>query len=59
MLHSQSEPDRSVEGDRRRLGCPQSNLLSYGVGLVLINSVLIGLPMFMLSFLEIPVGVAV
>jgi hypothetical protein len=34
----------------------QSNLLSYGDRLVLINSVLTSLPMFMLSFLEIPVG---
>jgi hypothetical protein len=35
----------------------QSNLLSYGDRLVLINSVLTSLPIFMLSFLEIPVGV--
>jgi hypothetical protein len=32
-------------------------LLSYGDQLVLINSVLTILPMFMLSFLEIPKGV--
>jgi hypothetical protein len=32
-------------------------LLSYGDRLVLINSVLTSLPMFMLSFLEIPIGV--
>jgi hypothetical protein len=32
-------------------------MLSYGDRLVLINSVLTSLPMFMLSFLEIPVGV--
>jgi hypothetical protein len=32
-------------------------LLSYGDRLILINSVLTSLPMFMLSFLEIPVGV--
>jgi hypothetical protein len=32
-------------------------MLPYGDRLVLINSVLTSLPMFMLSFLEIPVGV--
>jgi hypothetical protein len=32
-------------------------LLSYGDQLVLINSVLTSLPMFLLSFFEIPVGV--
>jgi hypothetical protein len=36
--------------------CWQSNFLSYGDRLVLINSVLTSLPMFMLSFLEILVG---
>jgi hypothetical protein len=40
-----------------KLGCWQGKLLSYGDRLVLINSVLTSLPMFMLSFLEIPVGV--
>ena len=32
-------------------------LLSYGDRLILINSVLTSLPMFMLSFLEVPIGV--
>jgi hypothetical protein len=32
-------------------------LLSYGDRLILINSVLTSLPMFLLSFFEIPVGV--
>jgi hypothetical protein len=41
----------------RKLGCWQSKLLSYGDRLVLINSVLSSLPMFMLSFFEIPKGV--
>jgi hypothetical protein len=41
----------------KKLGCWQSKLLSYGDRLVLINSVLTSLPMFMLSFLEIPKGV--
>jgi hypothetical protein len=40
-----------------KLGCWRSKLLSYGDRLVLINSVLTSLPMFMLSFLEIPIGV--
>ena len=40
-----------------KLGCWQGKLLSYGDRLVLINSVLTSLPMFMLSFLEIPKGV--
>jgi hypothetical protein len=40
-----------------KLGCWRSKLLSYGDRLVLINSVLTSLPMFMLSFLEIPKGV--
>ena len=40
-----------------KLGCWQSKMLSYGDRLVLINSVLTSLPMFMLSFLEIPKGV--
>jgi hypothetical protein len=41
----------------KKLGCWQGKLLSYGDRLILINSVLISLPMFMLSFLEIPKGV--
>jgi hypothetical protein len=40
-----------------KLGCWQGKFLSYGDRLVLINSVLTSLPMFMLSFLEIPKGV--
>ena len=40
-----------------KLGCWQSQLLSYGDRLVLVNSVLTSLPMFMLSFLEVPIGV--
>jgi hypothetical protein len=41
----------------KKLGCWQGKLLSYGDRLILINSVLTSLPMFMLSFLEIPKGV--
>jgi hypothetical protein len=40
-----------------KLGCWQSKLPLYGDRLVLINSVLTRLPMFMLSFLKIPIGV--
>jgi hypothetical protein len=40
-----------------KLSCRRSKMLSYGDRLVLINFVLTSLPMFMLSFLEIPVGV--
>jgi hypothetical protein len=49
---------KSVE-DRfeKKLSCWIGKLLSYGDRLVLINSVLTSLPMFMLSFFEIPKGV--
>ena len=40
-----------------KLGCWKGKLLSYGDRLVLINSVLTSLPMFMLSFFEVPIGV--
>ena len=39
---------------QKRLGYWKSKLLSVGGRLVLINSVLSSLPMFMLSFFEIP-----
>src|SRR6266498_3548994 len=39
---------------QKRLGCWKSKLLSVGGHLILINSVLSSLPMFMLSFFEIP-----
>jgi hypothetical protein len=41
----------------RKLGCCAGKLLSYGDRLVLINSVLSSLPMFLLSFFLIPKGV--
>jgi hypothetical protein len=41
-----------------KLGCWWGKILSYGDRLILINSVLTSLPMFMLSFLEIPKGVS-
>jgi hypothetical protein len=42
---------------RKKLSCWIGKLLSYGDRLILINSVLTSLPMFMLSFFEIPKGV--
>ena len=41
----------------KKLGSWTGKMLSYGDRLVLINSVLTSLPMFLLSFFEIPVGV--
>ena len=41
----------------KRLSCWKGKLLSYGGRLVLINSVLTSMPMFLLSFFEVPVGV--
>ena len=41
----------------RKLASWLGKLLSYGDRLILINSVLTSLPMFMLSFFEIPIGV--
>src|SRR6266540_1383109 len=46
--------ERRVQG---KLGCWKGKMLSYGDRLTLINYVLTSLPMFMLSFLEIPKGV--
>lgn len=40
----------------KKLSCWKGKLLSYGARLVLINAVLTSLPMFMLSFFEIPKG---
>jgi hypothetical protein len=42
---------------QKRLNCWRSKMLSVGGRLVLINYVLSSLPMFMLSFLQIPRGV--
>jgi hypothetical protein len=41
----------------KNISCWAGKMLSYGDRLTLINSVLTSLPMFMLSFLEIPIGV--
>ena len=42
---------------QKRLNCWRSKLLSVGGMMVLINSVLSSLPMFMFSFFEVPRGV--
>lgn len=42
---------------RKKLGCWKGKLLSYSDRFTLINSVLTSMPMFMLSFFEIPVRV--
>ena len=49
---------KSIE-DRfeKKLGCWKGKLMSYGGRLILINSVLTSMPMFLLSFFEVPVGV--
>lgn len=41
----------------KKLSCWKGKLLSYGGRLVLVNSVLTSMPMFLLSFFEVPVGV--
>ena len=54
-----SNNDRKIIEDRieKRLSGWKGNLLSIGGRLVLINSILSSLPMFMLSFFEVPKGV--
>jgi hypothetical protein len=52
-----SEWSKIEERFEKRLLCWKANHLSYGGRLVLINSVLNILPMFMMSFFEIPKGV--
>jgi hypothetical protein len=42
---------------KKRLSCWRGKMLSVGGRLVLINSVLSSLPMFMLFFFEVPKGV--
>ena len=42
---------------KKKLSCWKGKLMSYGGRLVLINSVLTSMPMFLLSFFEIPKGV--
>jgi hypothetical protein len=60
MHHMQllnSEWSKIEEHIKKKLSCWKANHLSYGGRLVLINSVLSRLPMFMMPFFEIPKGV--
>ena len=41
----------------KKMSCWKGKLMSYGGRLILINSVLTSMPMFLLSFFEVPVGV--
>ena len=51
--------ERKCTEDRfeKKLSCWKGKLMSYGGRLILINSVLTSMPMFLLSFFEVPVGV--
>jgi hypothetical protein len=49
--------NRSRIDSRKKVSSWIGKLLSYGDRLILINSVLTSVPMFMLSFFEIPKGV--
>ena len=55
--HMNKDCKHVEERFQKRLNCWRSKMLSVGGRLVLINSVLSSLPMFMLSFFEIPRGV--
>jgi hypothetical protein len=52
-----SEWSKVEERFQQKLSCWKAKYLSYGGGLVLLNSVLSSLPMFMMSFFKIPKGV--
>ena len=41
----------------KKLSCWKGKLMSYGGRLILINLVLTSMPMFLLSFFEVPIGV--
>jgi hypothetical protein len=60
MHHRQllnSQWSKVEERFQKKLSCWKAKYLSYGGRLVLLNSVLSSLPMFMMSFFEIPKGV--
>ena len=60
MHHRQllnSEWSKVEECFEKKLSCWKAKYLSYGGRLVLLNSVLSSLPMFMMSFFEVPKGV--
>uniref|UniRef100_A0A8I6XZE3 Reverse transcriptase domain-containing protein n=1 Tax=Hordeum vulgare subsp. vulgare TaxID=112509 RepID=A0A8I6XZE3_HORVV len=54
---SNSEWKCTEDRFEKKLSCWKGKLLSYGGRLILINSVLTSMPMFLLSFFEVPVGV--
>jgi hypothetical protein len=60
MHHRQllnSEWSKVEERFQQKLSCWKAKYLSYGGRLVLLNSVLSSIPMFMMSFFEVPKGV--
>jgi hypothetical protein len=60
MHHRQllnSEWSKVEEHFQQKLSCWKAKYLSYGGRLVLLNSVLSSLPMFMMSFFDVPKGV--
>jgi hypothetical protein len=60
MHHRQllnSEWSKFEERFQQKLSCWKAKYLSYGGRLVLLNSMLSSLPMFMMSFFEVPKGV--
>jgi hypothetical protein len=60
MHHRQllnAEWSKVEERVQKKLSCWKAKHLSYGGRLILLNSVLSSLPMFMMSFFEIPKGV--
>jgi hypothetical protein len=60
MHHRQllnSECKKVEERFEQKLSCWKAKYLSYGGKFVLLNSVISSLPMFMMSFFEIPKGV--
>jgi hypothetical protein len=60
MHHRQllnSERSKVEKRFQQKLSCWKAKYLSYGRRLVLLNSVLSSLPMFMMSFFEVPKGV--
>ena len=54
---SNSEWKSTEDRFEKKLSCWKGKLMSYGGRLILINSVLTSMPMFLLSFFEVPVGV--
>jgi hypothetical protein len=57
VFFSHRKPASQISPSKQAVSCWKGKILSVGGRLVLINSILSGLPMFMLSFFEIPKGV--